>query len=207
MSKGTSGIEGSGDETGKPLDPAAAIGSGDGDGGITDSAGNRFDPTIHSSPDSRTKDGEFRRKRGRKSSGNSAKSKAHVQADIKETAVFLTQGLMLFHTSIAAMTATPEMVLEEDEAKAVSESALTLAAMYDITPDPKLQAMMNFAIIMGTTYGTRIIAIRARKSQERKEKKPGTAGVYSAEGEPMGTTEYKTENTEWPLGPTPQTIM
>lgn len=97
------------------------------------------------------------------------------------------------------MTKTPEMELEEEEAKAVAESGLTLAAMYDITPDPKLQAAINFAIIMGTTYGTRIVAIRARKYQEKEEERKGTAGVYDADGAPMGTTSYSSE--QWPIKP------
>ena len=97
------------------------------------------------------------------------------------------------------MTNTPEMVLEEEEAKAVAESGLTLAAMYDVTPDPKLQAAINFAIIMGTTYGTRLVAIRARKSQEKEERRKGTAGMYDAEGRPIGTTSYSTG--EWPIEP------
>jgi hypothetical protein len=110
---------------------------------------------------------------------------------------------MLFHTSIAAMTQTPELILEEGEAQGVAESALTLAAMYDFTPDPKLEAMVNFAIIMGTTYGTRIIAIRARKAQEKKEAKPGTAGMYDADGNPIGTTTYSKPagQEEWPFEP------
>ena len=206
MSQGNSGIGGENNGTGEFIDPAAAAGNS-GDGGITDSAGNRFDPTIHSSPDSRNADGTFRRKRGRKSGGSNTKSRASVQGDIKETAIFLTQGLMLFHTSLAAMTGTPELILEEAEAKAVSESTLTLAAMYDLTPDPKLQAMLNLAIILGTTYGTRYIAIRARKAQEKEEKKQGVAGVYGPDGEPQGTTEWRTENAEWPIQPPNPTIM
>lgn len=104
---------------------------------------------------------------------------------------------MLFHTSIAAMTKTPELELEEEEAKAVAESTLTLAAMYDLTPDPKLQAMMNLAIILGTTYGTRVIAIRARKAQEKEETRKGVAGIYDKNGSPIGTTTFATE--EWPF--------
>ena len=171
------------------IDPASA-GSGGDSGGIRDSAGTEFDPTRHSSPDARNKDGTFRGKRGRKAGGSGSKSRSQIHSDIKETAIFLTQGLMLFHTSIAAMTQTPELVLEEAEAEAVATSGLTLAAMYDLTPDPKLQAMINFAMILGTTYGTRVIAIRARKSQEKEERREGKAGVYDANGVPMGTTDW-----------------
>jgi hypothetical protein len=69
--------------------------------------------------------------------------------------------------------------------------------MYDITPDPKLQALISFATQCGMIYGTRIIAIRARKSQEKEEKRKGTAGMYDAEGNPIGTTTFTTD--EWPI--------
>lgn len=201
MSQGNSNSNGEGGSNGDFIDPAAAAGNS-GDGGITDSAGNRFDPTIHSSPDSRTRGGEFRRKRGRKSGGNNSKSRSQVHSDIKETAQFLAQGLLLFHASMAAMTQTPEMVLDSEEAHGLAESGLTLAAMYDITPDPKLQAAILFAGQVGMIYGTRIVAIRARKSQEREEKRSGKAGVYDGDGKPAGTTEY-TRTDEWPIEATP----
>jgi hypothetical protein len=108
---------------------------------------------------------------------------------------------------MAAMTQTPELVLDGDEAQGLAESGLTLAAMYDITPDPKLQAAILFAGQVGMIYGTRIVAIRARKSQAKKEKEPGTAGVYGPNGEAMGTTTFTAD--EWPIKPTPEgpTIM
>jgi hypothetical protein len=74
--------------------------------------------------------------------------------------------------------------------------------LYDIKPDPKTEAWINFAAVMGLTYGTRIVAIRARKNQEAKEEKPGTAGMYDANGNAMGTTHYHTEGVEWPIGAT-----
>lgn len=103
------------------------------------------------------------------------------------------------------MTKTPELELEQEEANALATSGLTLAAMYDITPDPKLQAMILFASQLGMVYGTRFVAIKARKAQEKKEKQPGTAGVYGPDGQPQGTTEYRTEQ-EWPVEQ-PHTIM
>jgi hypothetical protein len=91
------------------------------------------------------------------------------------------------------MTQTPELVLDGEEAKGLAESGLTLAAMYDITPDPKLQAAILFAGQVGMIYGTRIVAIRARKSQEKEEKRSGRAGIYNPDGSPAGTTEYSSE--------------
>lgn len=199
MSEGNSGTKGEGGANGF-VDPAAAIGGGSG-GTIRDSSGAEFDPTIHSSPDARNNDGTFRRKRGRKPGGgnSSSRSRSQVHSDIKETAAFLAQGLLLFHTSMAAMTKTPELELEAQEAQGLAESGLTLAAMYDITPDPKLQAALLFASQVGMIYGTRIVAIRARKSQEKEERRKGTAGMYDADGNPIGTTSYS--SAEWPIEP------
>lgn len=102
---------------------------------------------------------------------------------------------------MAAMTKTPELELDDEEANGLATSGLTLAAMYDITPDPKLQAAILFAGQVGMIYGTRIVAIRARKSQEKEEKRKGVAGVYGPNGEAMGTTSYSAE--EWPFNPPP----
>jgi len=106
------------------------------------------------------------------------------------------------------MTKTPELELDAEEANGLATSGLTLAAMYDITPDPKLQAAILFAGQVGMIYGTRIVAIRARKSQEKKEKEPGTAGVWTSDGSPAGTTTYtaETAQSEWPVEK-PHSIM
>lgn len=102
----------------------------------------------------------------------------------------LTKGLMIFHTSLAAMTKTPELMLDESEAKGLSESGLTLLSLYDVRPDPKVEAAIIFASQIGLVYGTRFVAIKARKAQEAKAEKEKKAAVYNAEGEFQGTTEY-----------------
>jgi hypothetical protein len=105
---------------------------------------------------------------------------------------------------MAAMTKTPELELDGEEANGLATSGLELAAMYDITPDPKLQAAILFAGQVGMIYGTRIVAIRARKSQEKEERRKGNAGVYDSDGTPMGTTPYT--SSEWPVKPESNTV-
>jgi hypothetical protein len=102
---------------------------------------------------------------------------------------------------MAAMTKTPELELDGEEANGLATSGLTLAAMYDITPDPKLQAAILFAGQVGMIYGTRIVAIRARKAHEKAQSRTGRAGVYNADGSPAGTTEFTSETVspEWPI--------
>lgn len=109
----------------------------------------------------------------------------------------LTRGLMVFHAMIAATTKTPELILDESEAKSLSESSLSMLALYDIKPDPKVEAAIIFAGHVGWIYGTRFVAIRARKSQAKEERRKGKAGVYDANGAAMGTTDYVRE--EYPI--------
>lgn len=109
----------------------------------------------------------------------------------------LTRSLMVFHTMIAAATKTPELELDESEAKGLSESGLTLLSLYEIRPDPKVEAAIIFAGNVGFVYGTRIVAIRARKAQEAKAKKEKSAEVFGADGTPSGTTPFHRE--EWPI--------
>jgi len=115
----------------------------------------------------------------------------------------LTKGLMIFHMSLSAITKTPELILEEAEAKGLSESGLTLLSLYDIKPDPKIEAAILFAGQVGLVYGTRIVAIRARKASERKAEKSGKATVHDATGAFQGTTDYEEVRPEWPLGGSP----
>lgn len=178
------------------IDPATAVGgigngtSGGSDGErITDGAGTVFDPREHIHPDKRNADGSFRRKRGRKS-GSGSKARAQVYSDIEKSAEMLTKGLLLFHTSLAAMTQTPELMLAEEEAKGLSESGLTLLSLYDIRPDPKIEAAIIFASQVGLVYGTRIVAIKNRKAAEAKAKREQKATVYSADGEFQGETNF-----------------
>jgi hypothetical protein len=109
----------------------------------------------------------------------------------------LTRGLMIFHTSIAAMTNTPELVLSEPEASGLSESGLTLLELYDIKPNPKVEAAILFAGQIGLVYGTRILAIRARSANAKKGTRKGNATVFDGDGAPVGSTSYTSE--EWPV--------
>jgi ribosomal protein S26 len=105
---------------------------------------------------------------------------------------------MITHSMLAGMTQTPELMLEQSEAVDLSKATLELMAQYDFAPDPKIQAWITFGGCVGLTYGSRIVAIRSRKSQEKKERKPGVAGVYDADGAPNGTTTWRPN--EWPIG-------
>jgi hypothetical protein len=62
----------------------------------------------------------------------------------------------------AAILDTPELVLDESEAKALADASAKVAAHYNHTIDPRTMAWVNLAMVAGGIYGTRIFAIRAR---------------------------------------------
>lgn len=197
---------GNGNDTGgnsEFIDPASALGNGSGgtggsgDGGtIRDAFGTEFDAAVHSGPDKRNSDGSFRRKRGRKSGGKSQK----VPPNLEQSVEVLSRGLCIMHASLAAITQTPELVLDKTEAEGLTEATLNLLALYDLKPDPKIEAALILAGQVGIVYGTRFVAIRARKAQQRKEKEPGVAGVYTADGMAAGTTTFHEYPVEDNLG-------
>jgi len=188
-----------GGPSGEPtfIDPADSSGSGTGDSAnIRDSAGTAFDPERHVAPGKLNSDGTFRNKRGRrKGSGKSSK----VHRDLEGSIEGLTKGLAIFHMVLASATKAPELILDDEEAKGLASATVNVLELYDIRPDPKVEAIVTLIAVSAATYAPRIAAIRMRKEQEAKERKAnasgeGVAGVYSATGEPAGTAHFNVVN-------------
>lgn len=159
-------FEGTGPSAGGPggddaVDPATLAG-----GGSADADG--FDPNIHIGRDRINADGTFKRKRGRKAgSGNSAKA-GPINLNGLEAI------LVSMHTMMAAATSSPELVLDKDEASAITAAIAGVAEQYPMTIDPKALAWANLVMAATMVYGPRVYLIRERKNKERRaeEKKP-----------------------------------
>jgi hypothetical protein len=111
------------------------------------------------------------------------------------------------HTSFAALSKTPELAIDEDEGRMLAAASTNVMEEFDLKPDPKTQAIVGLIIAAGTVYGPRVVMIQMRKAQEKRERAAGangvgTAGVYTAENEPAGTTEFRVDHSgiEWPPG-------
>jgi hypothetical protein len=66
----------------------------------------------------------------------------------------------------AAALETPELKLDESEAKTLAQAIGNVAAYYPISIDPKTLVWANLIMVCGAIYGSRAIAIFARKKQE-----------------------------------------
>ncbi len=141
--------------------PAAFLG-GSGD------SGEQFNPAIHSGPDKRNVDGSYRRKRGRKpGSSNSASSGNKRQADNSANIETLTSLLVIVHSGLASATRTPELALESDDANALAKASAAVLVEFDITPNPKVQAVVGLVMTAGAVYGPKIYMIKERRKEQR----------------------------------------
>jgi hypothetical protein len=89
----------------------------------------------------------------------------------------------------------PELALAPEEAKAMAESAATVAALYHHTLDPRTMAWIHLAMVCGGVYGTRVMAIRARiKAEEKAIPKQNVFPI-------AGTESTKTRSSGSPIAP------
>jgi hypothetical protein len=69
---------------------------------------------------------------------------------------------MVIHIGLAEMTKTPELALQEAESAALATSLANVLDQFDITPDPKVQAIIGLLMCGGMIYGPRMYMIRER---------------------------------------------
>jgi len=152
--------------------PAGFLGGSDGgdSGGSSGDAGSDvFDPELHISPDKRNADGSFRRKRQRRNAGTSAPSRSGKKADYSASVDSLARMLGYLHMGVAAATKTPELVLTEDETKALSNATANVLSEFDIRPSPKAEAIVGLVVTAGGIYGPRAYFIRERVRNGRRD--------------------------------------
>ena len=141
---------------------------GGGSSGELDSAGTPFDERIHSG--GRNGNGEWRKRRGRKSAGASTARVSGKKAGNSASLDALTNTLIIVHAAVSTATKTPELAIEETEAKSLAGAVANVLEEFDIQPDPKVQAIVGLIIAAGSVYGPRMYLIRERQKAQRKTK-------------------------------------
>jgi len=89
----------------------------------------------------------------------------------------LSDTLKLVHLGIAGVTKTPELELDDDDAKTLSKAVSNVLEEFDIRPDPKAQAVVGMIVACGMVYGPKLALIKMRVDDERKEKKAAKDNV------------------------------
>lgn len=148
-------------------------GSGSGsDSGELDSAGDRWDASIHSADKRRNANGTWSRKRGRtanSSGGRNTNSGRKTEQSNKANIESLASILAIVHAGIASATKTPELALEDDDASALAQATTNVLVEFDIQPNPKVQAIVGLVMTAGAVYGPKVYMIKERRKEEREK--------------------------------------
>ncbi len=108
-----------------------------------------------------------------------------IPAHLKALAVQV-QG---FHLIAAQLTGFSELVISEDESRAVAGAIDAIAREYKIKISSKYGAILNAGITLTLVYAPRVasiaMAVKARKAQEAQSKKEAEMAVVSREDRPL----------------------
>lgn len=97
---------------------------------------------------------------------------------------------MIVHAGLAAVSKVPEIAIDGEEGQMLAQASANVLAQFDIAPDPKVQAIIGLVMACGVVYAPRVIMFKARMEQQRKETETGEAGIYDANGTPLGTAPF-----------------
>jgi hypothetical protein len=78
--------------------------------------------------------------------------------------------LLIVHELAAHKTNTPELEIDEQEAKAICSAGDDVLAFYNKVPSPEMQVWLGFGTALSMVYGPRWVAIRTRMKREAKER-------------------------------------
>lgn len=109
------------------------------------------------------------KRRGRKP-GSTNKSKTKGENRLTASAL---EGIFFHaHLALAAITSTPELQLDRDEAKQLADAAAEVQSHYETRIiDPKTLAWINLGLTGAKLYGPRIVARGLRVKMEKQAKK------------------------------------
>lgn len=172
-----------------------AVVDGDGSAGIVETSGNgengndNIDGIAVVSPigngnDAGNSGGSVKRGRGRPAgAGKPRIGKREVAAPVSIKGI---EKILFSIHAMAASSITPELALEEQEAKLLAEAVAEVQSHYNMTVDPKIVAWIGLAGVCGSLYGPRIAAYKLRKMTEEpmrpkaeKSTVNGAAGIPS----------------------------
>jgi hypothetical protein len=170
---------------GTGADSLGAVTLGDNDTGGDSGDDFTFDPERHISRDRTNADGSYRRKRRRKDGttrSTASPQRTKTRADYSASLDALSNTLMIVHAGLASVSKVPELEIDKEESKVLATSVANVLAEFDITPDPKAQAIVGLIIAMGSIYGPRMYLYNERMKIAKSPRK-GPAQVH-----PLGGT-------------------
>jgi hypothetical protein len=108
--------------------------------------------------------------RGRIPGGITAAAAQKESAENLAQRFSLEELLISVHAMGAAILSVPEWEINQEEGKKYSDAVKEVLKYSKLSFDPKKVAYVNLAVVAGTIYGTRIVAIAGRRRIERAER-------------------------------------
>ncbi len=102
-----------------------------------------------------------RKRRGRKPGSINAKKGETISVDGLASIIFSA------HAMLAGITHSQELMLDPTEATQLAQATANVSRHYGVAMAAKTVDWINFAMVAGGIYGTRLIAIRMRRQYER----------------------------------------
>jgi hypothetical protein len=78
---------------------------------------------------------------------------------------------MMGHAIGANLTRTPELEINNSEARMLADPLSELLVLYEVEPDPRVMAMMELGLAASYVYGPRFTMIRMRLRAEAAERR------------------------------------
>lgn len=122
-----------------------------------------------------------KRKPGRPA-GSGKKEERKIETPGKLDLDSLNFTLFYAHSLLAKVSNTPEIALDESEAKTLAASAMNVMQHYNIKASQKAIDWGNFVLTAGILYAGKFHAISVRKESEKKAKKESSNVAVSPFG-------------------------
>ncbi len=106
----------------------------------------------------RTRD-EIERDGGNAGTERSAPPRRETQTQVKANIDTTTAVLLSIHQMLAGIAQRPEILINEDQAKALATAAAHVQSFYPSKANAKALAWANLAMIAGAVYGPKVVAI------------------------------------------------
>jgi len=93
--------------------------------------------------------------------------------------------LLAIHLTLAAVAATPELALSQDEARAIAAAASNVSRHYDMRTSQKVMDWGMLGVTVAGVYGPRVaIMVNKRRAAEQRQPPAGNgAAMPAATGE------------------------
>ena len=75
------------------------------------------------------------------------------------------------HVAVSKATKTPEIEIDSGDAQTLAAATANVLREFDITPDPKIAAVIGLIVAAGGVYGPMGVSIKLRKDKEARERR------------------------------------